>query len=528
MHSIGIDVGSYSIKLAEVVQKGRMYELLRVDEKPLSLDPNQDRVLEIIEHLKSIHQDKARVVIGLTGNELCWRSVFFPFTQRHKIIKSLAFELEDRVPLSMDSSVVEAYVSRQVLGGCEVLALMATQDSVKKHLSQATDAGLLPYALSAKALALANIFQPWQDEVPLFDSTQLTTDVEVVVELGHRVSNLILLARGAVLDFRTITWGGHDIIEQVAKKYSLHYKEACAKLHAEGQIVITPDAAAQDGASRDSLALSEVIKRSVAEFAYRLNLILVELKSSHKFQCKNIILCGGVSRIKNLAPFMTQSMNLNTNVLKKLNRHPELSMQSQGTALTAIGLALEGIKKPKNPPINFLKGEFQQSGHNWAHFLNKWKHSMAVGTALYVLLFMWAVSRQQLNSDNANTTYTNLKQMAVKITGLSRRQASERSIKKFIADVKRQADLRQQLSKLNSVPSALDVLNKISQNAPSQSQMKLNLQHLSIKKGRVRLQGLAENAAGAQLFVQSLGRASKTRLPAPTGHNINLNFELAK
>lgn len=523
MHSLGLDIGSYSIKLAEVVQKGRVYELLRVDEHPLSQDPNQDRTLEIIEYLKQLPPSKARLVIGLPGNELCWRAVFFPFTQRHKIMKSLAFELEDRVPLQMDSSVVEAYISRQVLGGCEVLGLMAPQESIQKHLSQVTDAGLQAYALSAKPLALANIFQPWQDEVPLFDSTKITTDVEVIVELGHRVSNLILLARGAVLDFRSITWGGHNVIEQVAKKYSLHYKEAHAKIQSEGQIVITPDES-----SREALALSEVIKRSIADFAYRLNLILVELKSSYKLQCKNIILCGGLAQIKNLAPFMTQSMNLNTNVLKKLPRHPELDLQAQGAALTAIGLALEGIKKPKNPPLNFLKGKFQQSSNTVALFLSKWKYSMAVGTALYAACFMWAVARQQLSSSNSDTTYTSLKQISTKVTGLTRRQNTARNIKKFIKTSQQKAQLHQELEKIKSIPSALDWLNKISQAAPSQQQIKLNIQQLSILKGRVRLQAQSENPQSAQNFVKSLARLATNKLAPAQGTRVNLNFELKK
>jgi Tfp pilus assembly PilM family ATPase len=54
MISVGIDIGAYSIKVAEVEAPSKSYVIRRVQEFPLSLDLTKDKKIEIIDTLRTL------------------------------------------------------------------------------------------------------------------------------------------------------------------------------------------------------------------------------------------------------------------------------------------------------------------------------------------------------------------------------------------------------------------------------------------------------------------------------------------
>src|SRR5580698_6772397 len=98
MLSVGIDIGSYSVKVAKVRSSNRGYELVHFSEFPLSQDPTKDNKIEMVEIFNDIKhrllEEGTQIVVGAHLYEVAWRRKEFPFRERHKIIKSLPFELE--------------------------------------------------------------------------------------------------------------------------------------------------------------------------------------------------------------------------------------------------------------------------------------------------------------------------------------------------------------------------------------------------------------------------------------------------
>ena len=56
MMSVGVDIGSYSIKVAEVEITSKSYIIRKVYEFPLSLDLTKDKKIEIIDTLRTLFQ----------------------------------------------------------------------------------------------------------------------------------------------------------------------------------------------------------------------------------------------------------------------------------------------------------------------------------------------------------------------------------------------------------------------------------------------------------------------------------------
>src|SRR3954471_5369719 len=106
MISIGVDIGSYSIKIAEVESTSRSYVIRRVQEFPLSLDLTKDRKIEIIDTLRTLFEqfdsDKMHFVFSVAQKSVSARLVQFPFREKFKIQRAVASQLEDDLPFSQE------------------------------------------------------------------------------------------------------------------------------------------------------------------------------------------------------------------------------------------------------------------------------------------------------------------------------------------------------------------------------------------------------------------------------------------
>src|SRR5690606_23970939 len=117
-----------------------------------------------------------------------------------------------------------------------------------------------------------------------------------------------------------------------------------------------------EGATREQITMSDVIKSSVDTFAVRLRLALVELQNLYQISYRQVFLTGGLAQLRNLGPYLTQKIEIATNRLGRLEQVPSVdfanSPNGELAVTVAIGLAVEGLKRPKNPALNLLKGEF--------------------------------------------------------------------------------------------------------------------------------------------------------------------------
>ena len=114
MICIGIDIGSSSIKIAEIESKNKEQSINRLEIFPLSTDPNKDTEIEILDIIRNIatqyDQTTTRFILGVDTKQVSIRRRLFPFKERHKILKSLAFELEDGISSSQSDSISDAKI----------------------------------------------------------------------------------------------------------------------------------------------------------------------------------------------------------------------------------------------------------------------------------------------------------------------------------------------------------------------------------------------------------------------------------
>ncbi|MGZ3775495.1 MAG: pilus assembly protein PilM [Pseudobdellovibrionaceae bacterium] len=516
MKSLGIDIGSSSIKIVEMQSTSKGFQVTQFFEHALNVAPGADQELEIIEFLRnftgSYDPNQTKFILALRQDRVAIRNKFFPFNDRIKISKSLPFELEEDLPFSSDNAIFDAKIIRTVGGGAEVLACAAPKTHVQSCLQRGQDSGADPDLISSEGTAFANIFEKW-NEAPQAtlpppismgeEESRPVRHVQLILDIGHTRTLVSAFEGNSLIGVRSILWGGKNIAEAITAKYEIPFLEALKELQTKAFILTS-----KQGATFDQVTFSDTIAKSVRELARDLQLSILELKSEFNAEIDSISLTGGVSLVQNLGPFLTQILEIPANRVSVLDHFPnilfERSPQSGAKAGIALGLAIEGFKKPRNPPINFLKGEFAKENHQLKLLWEKWGHTAKIAAAALVVLFIYSSLRESFSADLADRTQEVLKSQAKTVAGLKGKAASENGIRKYIRENKKRAAELKTLASVANMNSALDVVKKINDATPGKSSITLDVQLLQIEDAQVTMQGYVNSPKEMSLLQQSL------------------------
>lgn len=520
MRSIGIDIGSSSIKVVEVLATSKGFQVTQCFERALGLNPAHDQEIEIIEFLREISGKydpaQTRYCLSLRQDQVSIRNKIFPFSDRMKISKSLAFELEEEIPFSGDNSVFDAKIVRTIGNTAEVLACAAPKHHVKTLLQRCADANIDPALISTEGTAFANIYEKWNEAPPsgpaietnlLEDQEKPERNVFLTLNMGHTRTLVCAFEGSSLIGVRTILWGAKNIADAVAKKYEIPYLDALKEVQNKAFILTN-----KQGATFDQITFSETIAKSVRELVRDLQLSILEFKSEFNAIITQIGVTGGSSGIKNLGPFLTQQLELPVNKVYPLDLIPnvlfEKSPRTDATFGLALGIAIEGLKKPRNPAINFLKGEFAKQNNYMRNMWEKWGPTFKVATAALVVFFIYSMLRETFSMNLADRAEEALKTQAKNVAHLTGKKATESNIKKYIRDNKKlAADLRT-LSNVATMNSAMEILKKVTDAAPAKNNVTLDVKGVHVRDADVSIEGYVNNNNELTTLQTALGSLS--------------------
>lgn len=532
MLSVGIDIGSYSVKVVEIFAQSKSFQVHKFEEYLLSQDPNKDQKLEIVEILRDIaakyDPENTRFVFGLSEQKVSSRHINFPFKERHKILKSIGFELEDLIPLSIDDSILDARVLRYVNKTADTIAIACPKENIEENVQLAKDGKINLNILSVKTFALANVFGDWKESPLEIEDPSLLEDEEgeqithppqdakIILNFGHDSTQLLVFIKDTLITTKNIDWGGRHIAHEMAHKYSMQYVETIKELRKKGFILTN-----NDGATQEEVVLSDTIKSSINKFTDRLKLALLGIQSEHNLKFSEIQYCGGLSGIKNIGAFLTQKLEIPSNKILRLALLPNIDIKNSPnneiSGLTALGLALEGIRKPKNPSINLLKDEFAIQSQNFKRLLDKWSYSLKVLAAIFIVFLVFSILRDSFSENLKFETTANLKKNARKIANL-KGSGIKNKIKKYIRAQKKREQAHKSLEGLQDYSSALDILRSISNLKPAKSVANFNIKHFEVTNTNIILEGNSSSKQGITTLQNALKKIAQggkvNRVPA--------------
>jgi general secretion pathway protein L len=545
MKILGIDLGTYSVKVAELDTGTKGFTLNNFFEFPLSTEPHADRNLQIIEALRGLavnyNPNKTRWIVGVPQHRVSIHFKRFPFRERPKIQKSLAFELEDDIPLDIDETVFDFKIVEYVGASADVLTVASPKEAIQELLSLCKDCGFDPEIVSVESLALNNNFQLWNATPPEISPAlrnpsdeegtgvlreQPSSNSKLRLHLGHLNSLLLVYRDSNLVATRSIFWGGADIATELARAMNIPMYEAMKLLVAKSFILMN-----STGASADQIRLSHAVSSQVDLLLKEVKFTLIELRTAFNLDYVEVELTGGVSQIQNLGAYITQGLelpaNANTQTLARHSTRLILNSQIEAIAPVAVGLAIEGMKRPRNPAINLRKDEFARENLSLKLFWEQWRIPAQISLSAFAAFFVYSVARDQIASSLNFSAEEKITEAGTKAAGLKGASANESNIRKYIKVQKTLLANQQALGQLDVYTSAMSILARLSEKFPAKvpadqsSSQGLDVTLFELENDDLTIKGHTANSALVPKIKQALGDMAQAKslsdLPSEPG-----------
>lgn len=334
---IGLDIGTSSIKLAEVKKDKEGMHLVRASFIELSMDERNDIVPSVLRILKSEKIPFAKAIISISGRSVFNRFIKLPKLAEQKINQIMKFEAQQQIPFPIEEVVWNYYLLKKTEAeeGQIDVALVAVKKDLIEHL--------------VEELYDTNLYIQTVDVAPyaLYSAIDYNNGLEnvVILDIGAKTTNIIISKEGRVWT-RNVPVAGDDITKAIAEGLDISFEAAERRKKEEGIVLVEAE---------------EVPKEHISNFITQaLNDLLTEISRSigyYKSQFgdvsfSGILLTGGTSKLKNIDKFFEKNLKLKTSFcdfFKEIKPRSDLKSDlSQCAPLigVAVGLALRSVIEP--------------------------------------------------------------------------------------------------------------------------------------------------------------------------------------
>ena len=329
----------------------------------------------------------------------------------------------------------------------------------------------------------SSLYATDEDELGLLDMRNASG----VLEIGHEKTLFSTYINKNLIQTHSLYFGGLHIIKNLMKKYGISETEAMGILIEKG-FVLTSNLEAETEVSSDQRVFSNTIKESFQYLIVTLKRILLSLSSKQKITFNHIYLLGGTSGLTNIDAYLSEQLNVSCSLLNHSYDHQSAVKLPAKSSATAIGVAIEALRRPRNPPVNFRKNDFVFQDKSFNKFWKAYNYSFKILAASIAIFFIYTVIRGNLTDNLSDVGYDALATQA-KSPGINLRKASPSRIQKFIQTKRREIKNKQDLSAIITIPTALDTMALISRQFIDKRQGVVEVQRLSVQNNKVQIEG---------------------------------------
>ena len=511
MRSVGIDIGRNSIKVVEVLASNRTYEITKAKEYKILNMESSDQEIDILQTLHTISKEfdteSAKTICSIRQQYISSRKVFFPFKERMKIHKSLAFELEDDIPLTIDKAIYDSKIIKFHEKSAEVVAMACVREEIEKTLDIMERGHIDPDVITPEFCAIANLYEKWYkapDSVTE-ETNESTEPDKLVVHIGHSKTFAGVVSRGYLVWGRSIMWGAEKVAAAISNTFQVPFTTAHDMMPDKAFVLLsTADA------SKEHIKMSEAVTKAFEPLIQSLRLTIMLANTDYGTNVSEVELIGSPSKIKNIAPYFTQELEKSTNISNPAHhfsdRHIKNHERLGDAFLMALGLSIEGLRRPFNPPVNFRQMEYAKKNLSFEKFWEKWGYTAKLVAAGYFCYVVYAVAIDTVSTQLEQASYDVMMNQASKIAKLKGRSATPGKIKAFIRDKNKEADLVKVYDQLDEINSPMKFINEISQILPpNKDNESFDVRRMMIKDRQITLQGVAKSDE----IIKSIDKALK-------------------
>lgn len=307
--AIGLDIGTSGVRAAELVfgKSGITLEKFGQvalpdgavrDGEVLNSTAVAEAIKELWAHTKF---SSKKVIVGVANQKVIVRQVDLMSQPMDELRASLAFQVQDTIPMPVEQAVLDFYPLEEFTDGSgsqmvRGLLVAAHREMVQAQLEAVRRAGLSPVMVDLTAFAvLRSLAEP--------DALGMGGRMEALVDVGARVTNIIVHEGGVPRFVRILLMGGANVTDALADRTAKSPEEAEALKHELGML--------DDGAPPDQRAAGRVVATAGQAFGDQVRGSLdYYVASPGARPIERIVLTGGGSRLHGLAERLEASTRI--------------------------------------------------------------------------------------------------------------------------------------------------------------------------------------------------------------------------
>ncbi len=346
---VGLDIGSSAVKLIQLKETKRGYQLKHFGMAPLPPEAIIDGALmnstvivntirELVRSQRVRHKETG---IAIGGHSVIIKKITLPTMTNEELQESIQWEAEQYIPFDINDVNIDVQVLTQnpvEHGQMDVLLVAAKKDMINDYLGVVHEAGLTPMMVDVAAFCVENAFEINYD-LPVNETV-------VLVNIGASVITINVLAAGITAFTRDISMGGNHFTEEIQKQLNVSYDEAEA-LKLGGGAQTDAESVIPQEVERIILTVADTM---AGEIQRSLDFFTATAVDSH---IARVYLSGGTCKIPSLYKVIENKVGVPVEIMNPFRNiefdpkrfNSEYIRDIGPTAAVAVGL---GIRSPED------------------------------------------------------------------------------------------------------------------------------------------------------------------------------------
>lgn len=496
---LGIDIGTYSIKVCMLSRSLREFELSYFLEQKINQSArltHEEAVAASLRHIIEKNDLQADVSsVSLPSHLLSSRVISLPFSNLKKIEQTVQFELESYVPVPLDDLLVDYHILSIEENQSKILTSYIQRSVFIKYLDALEIAGIDPKFLSVDAIDLSHISQ-----VAMIPQNE----VYAILDIGHHKTNVVVM-KGQQLQFvRSIGIGGIHFTRAIQKAFRLNYEKAEALKIERGGVSVEGEGLDQIGRLLQKVCEDLVVSVRQTYLGYK------QLYKDEDWI--SIFLHGGGARLPGIAEVIASALRVNVsqlNFLDFIDHKIDNIQNSYDVIAPAFSQTLKVIFSNKAIKINFRRGEFAYQGDFKAigsemKQLGLW-FSLVFILGLTHFLFSYMSLDSRIESMNKSIVESAVKALP-ELSDQKNKDPKQilNIVKSKVAEINPQLE---SLDTSSNQASPLSLLLEISKEIPEKDNLTLDVDDFSVFGSIVRLDGRTNSFEAVDKIKESLAKS---------------------
>jgi type IV pilus assembly protein PilM len=334
--SVGVDIGSKSIKIVELTKAGNKWALRGsgvVGYSGMLIENAKDDkdLTGVATVLRRLHKEarisSKSVSISLPERSVFTRTINFPLLTDQEIDSAVKWESEQYIPIPISEAVVRHQIIRRnetaTPPQVDVLLVAVKQTIVEKYIRLFQMAGLVVSSVETELMALVRALAPLKSTA-------------MIVDFGAMDTNLAIAQDGKLVFSRSIPTGGDALTRSITQGFGIEAAQAEEYKKTYGLSSVDLEGKVRQSIYPVFKAIVDEIKKAVSYY-----------QSDEKGSApKQMIVSGGTSGLKDLTALLTKEFDTEIivgNSFAKVEISPETYKQIANYSplyAIAVGLAL--------------------------------------------------------------------------------------------------------------------------------------------------------------------------------------------